>query len=506
MLSSLQLELKTESDVLLGLSPNTSISDTEVVSLLNQALDLFTRSVNIADLDAHAANMAASFDEALMKGSELTMLPNYSIDPTGEEHGNFLVIDLGGSTLRVAVISISPPLEGQTQEQRIHLVTSRKWQVENSNKVVNSNFFAWIGSNIKTTLESQDVILADSVINTGITWSFPLESTSCNSANILHMGKGYEIDKDIFGHDLKDVLESSVLEHQNIKINVESIINDSLAVYAAGCFIDSKTKLAMVLGTGLNFCCLLATLGRIHDLKHLASENHCLFNTETSLFGQELVEPFATKYDTMIDSRFDSVPPFSPHMSLDPQTNVIFQPSELLASGRYLPELVRLVLVEMVHKGDIFCNQKNFSRLYTQYEIVNGEFLCFVHECDDNLKVSAMIECAFGWLEGLVLMNDVVSLRLLVDAVIRRAAFIVAIAIVAFIKLLASHNGGVDNKVITIGYVGSVMTYFKRMRNMIGNYVNQCTYSQRLGVKIELQEVHESSLVGSAIGAACHAK
>lgn len=488
------------------LSPSTSLSDSDPASVLTLSLDLFSRSVHPADLAAHATNMSNSFDEALLSGSVLSMLPNYSIDPTGAEQGDFLVIDLGGSTLRVAVISISGPQDGKTRGERIRLVTSRKWQVDNSKKYVDELFFAWIGANIKETLASQSVLLPDAVISTGVTWSFHMESTSYNSANLLYMGKGYEVDEAVFGRDLKELLETSVRQHHGIRINVESIINDSLAVYAAGCFVDSKTKLAVVLGTGLNVCCLLAMLPQIHLLKQLASENRCLFNTETSLFGRDLIAPFANKYDVMIDSRFLSVPDFAPHMTLDPLTNDIFQPSELLAAGRYLPELVRLVLVEMMEKGDIFVGQKKVAVLLKAYEGVTGELMCFINECDDYDDVAAKVEAFYGWAAGLVLLSEVVSLKLLVEAVIRRAAFIVAIVLLGYIKLLATHNGKLGNEVITIGYVGSVLAYFTRMREMIRTYVNTCSYTVELGIQVDLQEVHESSVVGAAIGAACHAK
>lgn len=491
---------KTDSETLLGLSPSTSILDVENGLIMTLALDLFSRSIQPQNLKKHADSMCGSFQELLALGSELTMLPNYSIDPTGDEHGDYLVIDLGGLTLRVAVVSIAPPSEKTSQQDRITIVSLQKWQVENSNKHVDLRFFAWIGEKIAETLAGQTAISSQSVINTGITWSFSLESTSHNSANILHMGKGYVIDKEIYGQNLKEVLELSVLEHQNLKINVQSIINDSLAVYAAGCFIDSTTKLAMVLGTGLNFCCLLQTLDKIHQLKHLASEKRCLFNTETSLFGCELVEPFATKYDLVIDRRFASVPEFSPHMSLDPLTNEIFQPSECLALGRYLPELVRLVLVEMIEKGDVFANQKKLLLLNTEYEGLSGELICFIHECDDESLIAQKIEDFYSWAANSVLRSDVVSVKLIVEAVIRRAAYIVAIAIVAFIKLLDAHNG--KQKTFTIGYVGSVMTYFHKMRGMVAEYVKQSVED----VEVELHIVNESSVVGAAIGAACHSK
>lgn len=487
------------------LSPSTSLSDSDPAPVLTLSLELFTRSARVADLSSHASNMANSFEEALLKGSLLSMLPNFSIDPTGDEQGDFLVIDLGGSTLRVAVISITPPQEGISREDRIRLVSSRKWRVENSNKFVDENFFAWIGGKIKETLASQTVILADSVITTGLTWSFQMESKSHNSASLLYMGKGYEVDEAVFGRDLKELLETSVLRH-GLRINVESIINDSLAVYAAGCFADSKTKLAVVLGTGLNVCCLLNMLSQIHPLKQLAAQKRCLFNTETSMFGRELISDFANKYDVIIDSRFLSVPDFAPHMTLDPLSNDIFQPSELLASGRYLPELVRLVMVEMMEKGEMFVGQKNVEMLLKPYEGVTGEFMCFIHECDDYALVASKVETFYGWTVGLVVFADVLSLKLLVEAVARRAAYIVAVVIVAYIKLLATHNGQFGNEVITIGYVGSVLAYFTRMREMIRSYVNTCSYTVDLGIQVELQEVHESSIVGAAIGAACHVK
>ena len=61
--------------------------------------------------------------------------------------------------------------------------------------------------------------------------------------------------EDIYDKDLKMVLEDTLRQEYGLTLDVQSILNDSLAVYSAGCFIDSKMKLAMVLGTGINMCC-----------------------------------------------------------------------------------------------------------------------------------------------------------------------------------------------------------------------------------------------------------
>lgn len=497
------MDSKTPSDMLSGLSPNTSISDQEMATVLSGALDEFNRGAS-TDVGAQADRMLETFDEALSQGSKLSMLPNYSIHPTGKEFGNFLVVDLGGSTLRVAVISIEGPDGTKSCRERISIVSSKKWLVSDSRKTVDKNFFRWMSSKINEVLKLQNVISSTSVITAGVTWSFSLESLSHNRANILHMGKGYIVHEEVFGHDLKQILEELLLENENIKISVECIINDSLAVFAAGSFLDSTTKLAMVLGTGLNFCCQLAVLDSIDNSKHLGLEKTILLNTETSLFGSTLVPDLATKYDAMIDSHFAGFD-FKPHMEVDPVTQEIFQPTELLASGRYLPELARLVIMDMFNKHEIFANVKHVEALSKAYEGFTGERMCAIAEATLHEDVCSTMAELLNCSKKDISTSDVVLLELLVSAIVRRSAFVTAVCILAYLKLLVKHNGSLDTKVVTIGFVGSVLDYFHTLRRSIIEFVNTSLDALALGIQIDLQPIEESSLVGAAIGAACRA-
>lgn len=470
-----------------------------------KALYDFSRGVDLGSLGVHADGMVRAFDEALAYKDALTMLPNYSINPTGEEQGCYLVIDLGGSTLRVAIVDVAPNDGIDDRSHRISIVTSKKWIVDNGAKTIDKNFFKWIGSKIAETIDSQNVMKRDQIIYTGITWSFALELTSFNRANVCHAGKGYYVCDEVKGHDLKGLLELSLLEHFNIRLDVKSILNDSLAVYAAGSFIDKKTKLALVLGTGLNMCCSLNFSDKILESKHLGGEKNILFNTELSLFGDNIIDDIFTSYDTQIDPRFKHNLHFAPHMELDPETNTIFQPTELLTSGRYLPELVRLALVESISNDEMFANQKqNLHQLTKAYEGFTGELMCHISEADDNNEIALALAKHYGWDQSKILMNDVVSLKLLVDAVVRRAAFVVATCIVSLIKLLVEHNGKLETDVVKIGFVGSVLEYFNRYRDLIMNYANECQDMMDMNVKIQLRSVEESSIVGAAIGAAYH--
>lgn len=474
---------------------------------LQEAVRDFTQNVDPCSLKYHSDLLVDDFNESLLEDSKLTMLPNFDINPTGQEEGVFLSIDLGGSTLRVAVIKIDPFVsDSEDRSKRIHIIIEKKWHVSNSSKNIDLGFFKWISSKVHETLQAQSLLKVDNfVINTGISWSFPLEQVSHNSGKIVYVGKGYTISSDIYDQDLKVILEKSLADNFNIKIDIKTIINDSLAVYSAGSFLDKHMKLALVLGTGFNMCCSLHT-ANLHDSKQLHQDT-VLLNTELSLFGHTLISDLASKYDSMIDNRFDLKHDnlhFKPHMTVDPITNDIFQPCELMTSGRYLSELTRLILIDLIEAKEIFMllGKKDLIPIYSKYEGVTGELLCHISETEDFAYISKKVCNEFGWDESLVTSTDIRKLKLIVGSVIQRAAFIVAIATVSFIKLLDYHNGCYGQELLTIGFVGSILHHFKNYRDLVVRFVNENEDMQKLNIKIDFKSIENSSIVGAAIGAA----
>ncbi|RCK63970.1 N-acetylglucosamine kinase 1 [Candida viswanathii] len=230
-----------------------------------------------------------------------------------------------------------------------------------------------------------------------------------------------------------------------LTVEVCSILNDSLAVYSAGCFIDDNMKLAMVLGTGLNMCCSLNKSDELHPEKLLGETT--LFNCEASLFGQNLCDTFAT-------------------------------------NGRYLPELTRLVLVDLVAAGEIFQNVGSLDKiLHEEYDGFSGEVMCLVHETEDYDKINEKLCEVYSW-----------------------TRFIVANTILAFFKLLEKYSHDKLLGDVTIGYVGSVLNYFHDYRSLIISYVNNNEEAKKLGLKIDLKLIDNSSIIGAAIGAAYYSK
>ncbi|KAF7579846.1 Hexokinase family protein [Clavispora lusitaniae] len=544
----------TASDISLASSPSSSLSDPEPDSVLATALTAFLGPVESGDVGGQARDLALSLDEALSK-SDLSMIPCYLVDPSGEEHGRFLAIDLGGSTLRVAVIEIGQSEEKpseqeqeqpepeqtepeqlqpeQEQEQpqpepeqrngsepngsedhcessrrsRVRIVHSRSWTVEGRHKHVDEAFFDWLAANACSVLaasrqESQPASFSQPLA-TGITWSFALEAAAPHRAKIAHMAKGYTLDARVAGRELGALVEAA-MARRGVPVRVDAILNDSLAVYAAGRFFDPKTEAAMVLGTGFNVCCAVDVDDKLPAQKRLPGQKKVLYNAEASLFGCGLASALATCYDELVDARFGAELAFAPHLELDPESGAMFQPCELLAAGRYVPELVRHVLVAMAQRREVFGAQKCIEPLQVAYSGMTGELVCLACESPGDDVVARALESHFQWAPRSVSRADVAAFRLVSRAVVRRAAYVIASAVAGFVLFLASHNGRFKHDTITIGYVGSVMEHFHTMRTAITELVNACEDVSALGVRVEFELVPESSLVGAAISAAYH--
>lgn len=496
-----------ELQILDGDSSNTSSnSSSNGDEIFNHIIHQFDGKLDLAHIDTYSDDFVVDLNEALSQNSPISMLPNSNINPTGQEYGNYLAIDLGGSTLRISVIQLLPPTQDSSDEDRsnrVNIVNGKKWIMGNNEKVIDINFFKYMSSKIIECINDQDVIsITDDVINVGITWSFPLNQTSHNSGNIIHVGKGWSISKECYNKDLKFLLQDTMKDQYNLNLDVKVIINDSLAVYVAGKFLSSELKLAMVLGTGLNTCCSIKTSSKVHASKILQDEPAMLFNCETSLFGSNLFN-LSTEFDYLIDKRFSMFErTFKSHMTTDQYSDFVFQPFELMTSGRYLPELTRLAIIKLLNHHELFegFDIPQTSKLFISYDGFSNELLCFISENDDLELISSefnkeyQLECN---------IHDIQKIKQLVDSIITRASYIVTISIIGFIKLLKQHNEGefINNHLI-IGYVGSILVYFKKYRNLIMDFINTNDYIMDMKLKVELMPIDDSSIVGAAVGAA----
>lgn len=114
-------------------------------------------------LQHHAASMLPSFNHLL---------------PSGTERGNYLALDVGGSTLRVALVALrgreAVGNESEIVRMQIFKITPEIKGLEGM------DFFEWMAIRIREVIKDDvaETSDRDSLIPLGLAWSFPVEYES----------------------------------------------------------------------------------------------------------------------------------------------------------------------------------------------------------------------------------------------------------------------------------------------------------------------------------------
>ncbi|KAJ5980720.1 hypothetical protein N7481_008018 [Penicillium waksmanii] len=294
--------------------------------------------------------------------------------PTGQEAGRYLAIDVGGSNLRVAFIELLGEVESEShpadasersrntlrkaQRQR------RAWPIQEHLKMDKADdLFDWIGDCIAEvvaeSLTSDDTkkdIPAE--LDMGITFSFPIMQESLAEATLMPMGKGFAITSNL---NLRNILLNGYEKHTRRpdedepsskrrklfalpKLKIQAITNDTVATlaslaYAVKSLPNSRVAMGIIVGTGCN-ATIPMKLSSLHESKAKnvnamnAEAVETIVNTEWTISGaapplREL--NITTKWDVELD-RACARPGF--------------QPFEYMTGGRYIGELIRLILFD----------------------------------------------------------------------------------------------------------------------------------------------------------------
>lgn len=283
-----------------------------------------------------------------LESSQESMLPSFTYKlPDGTESGSSVALDLGGSTLRVAVISLRPHqvIKGSDKdhlEDLMKVVARKSWIVEDNVKQLSSPlFFDWIAERIGDVLKSAGAGDGKSM-TMGVTWSFPVEPTSAASGNVQKMGKGYTQWKTIAGTDLKSHFDAS-FQRKGLKLRMTALMNDTEATLLSHAYANPATRISLIWGTGINAAVHIPIealsqkkLGE-RPQRWVSAAKAVLVNTELSMYGAGIFP--LTDADRQLDKESSSPG---------------FQPLEQLTSGRYLGEICRLTLLPLVREGELF--------------------------------------------------------------------------------------------------------------------------------------------------------
>lgn len=440
-----------------------------------------------------SARLQQDFQRKLQH-SDMCMLPSYNHTlPTGLERGRYLALDVGGSTFRVALVELGGKAAA---ESCMSIAKMRSFRIDDAVRALEgSAFFDWMATRIRETLDDAEVRakLSRDTLPMGLSWSFPVEQTSIRTGILLEMGKGFRATNGVQRKDLGDLIMQAC-SRQGLNVRMDAIVNDSSATLLSRAYQDDSTRLALILGTGFNASVHLPVtalsrekFGTRPQEWHDAAER-VLVNTELSMFGKNILP--LTRWDEMLNKNHD---------------NPDFQPYEHLIAGRYMGEIVRLVLLEAIQTAGLFGGQVP-ERFMERYSFDTG--IMAVIEADDTptLTKACTILQANHPLATPPTSTDLYYVRQVCQLVSHRAAAYLATGIHALWSLRNKSEGfsAADAGHITISCNGSVIEKYPSFRTVSQQYIDELTTRSGAPSRaVDLEMAIESSIFGAAVAVCC---
>jgi len=479
-----------------------------VADFLKEAECLLLSPVDGDGLKDFSAKLKHQFRTAL-RSNPACMLPSYNHQiPSGHERGEFLALDVGGSTLRVALVE----LEGKGDEaQASRIVQLDCFKITGEIKKLRGlHFFDWMAERISETMSkgSERGHSPEEPLLMGMSWSFPIEQTSSKGGKLSGMGKGFLAAEGLLGDDLGGIIEQACRK-RGLHVELSAIINDSSATLLSEAYRTHSTRFGLILGTGVNIAAHLPvpTIGQAkygdRPATWHAKASHVIVNTELGMFGKGVLP--LTKWD---------------HQLLAAHARPDFQPLEHLVSGFYIGEVCRLALVDAIKSTALFGGVVP-SSLMTAYSL-DTETLSLI-EAQGDLETARRMFASRHPSPVEPTTADITALRMVSSLVARRSAAIVAASIYALWELkmeaeeellrsLPPHSpfepetqAELQITQTSVAYNGSVIEHYPGYLSNAQQYLNELiSWSGRNdGESIELVAARESSLLGAAVALAC---
>lgn len=291
-----------------------------VQQCLNQLHTDFTFSA--AQLTSLAELFLHDMKEGLQgRESSLAMLPSFLTKPTGQETGSFLALDFGGTNVRVMLVELNGygsytilarqdvPLSDQSKNYDFTSSTSTA-----------AELFGFLADQLAQLTQPEKTYLL------GHTFSFPCRQTGTNQAVLLHWTKEIHT-SGVVGHNVVDLLDQALAARSLSNIHPVTITNDTVSALLAAAYQDCYADIGSICGTGHNTCYL--------EPKPAKFSHPMYINIESGNFDKIP----GNKYDALLDSY--SARPGAGKM-------------EKMCAGRYIGELLRLVLLDVVTQNLLF--------------------------------------------------------------------------------------------------------------------------------------------------------
>ncbi|KPP63649.1 glucokinase-like [Scleropages formosus] len=266
----------------------------------------------------------------------------------------------------------------------------------------------------------------------GFTFSFPVRHEDIDKGILLNWTKGFKV-SGAEGNNVVGLLRDAIKRRGDFEMDVVAMVNDTVATMISCYYEDRRCEVGMIVGTGCNVCYMeeMRTVELVEG-----EEGRMCVNTEWGAFGDHgELEEFRLEYDRVVD---------------ETSVNSGQQLYEKLISGKYMGELVRLVLLKLVSENLLF-NGEASEQLRTKGSF-DTRYVSQIESDSGDRKHIYNILTTLGLLPS---ERDCDIVRLACESVSTRAAHMCAAGLAGVINRMRERRSQEDLK-ITVGVDGSV--------------------------------------------------
>lgn len=381
--------------------------------------------------------------------------------PTGNEQGEYLSIDLGGTNMRVVLVTLKGDSKFDSVQSKYNLPAWIKTGTANE-------LWSFIAEYLEEFLLKQYQNIPEETLPLGFSFSFATTQGNINEGVLQSWSKGFDV-KGVEGHDVVPMLQKAI-DKRSLPVKITALINDTTGTLVASLYTDPLTKMGLIFGTGVNGA-YYDTTDQIPKLG-ISQSSPMAINTEYGSFDSSHRYLPRTFFDVAIDNS---------------STRPGEQTYEKMVAGYYMGELLRLLLVDLYYRRYIFQGQ-DVSQLNVPY-IMDTSYLASAEQDSDDLPT---IGSMFESLGLATTLKERQLIQTLSKLIATRAARLAACSIAAICKRTNVDSGN-------IACDGSVISKYPFFKERIENALAEILDWSERPYPLQIVQAEDGSSVGAAI-------
>ncbi|KAG8194447.1 hypothetical protein JTE90_011055 [Oedothorax gibbosus] len=304
---------------------------------------------------------------------------------TGHEKGDFLALDLGGTNFRVILLKLDP-------ESELDCIVKYYTVPEPLRLGEGCLLFEFLADCMHNFLEEKNLL--GKRLPLGFCFSFPMIQTGIDEGILVTWTKSFKC-KNVVGQEVVQMLREAFSKKKGVDVDVVAVINDATGTMMMGSYLDKRSAIGLILGTGCN-AAYFEKVERIEkwEGKH-PGINEVIIDIEWGAFGDNKVLDFMkTDIDFAVDQNSLLVNSFT---------------FEKLFAGKYIGEIVR---------RNIHCliNENILSEKFKDWNVTAADVSNIIEESDlekivDYLKTNCNLLSSLEDAEIVHYVCTIVSIR-----------------------------------------------------------------------------------------------